>query len=101
MAANSNKTPASWWKTKTAGKQWYYDYMRHHNKVSLRMQHTTSLSWVTTFKRYIVPGFVLICLGFFKDTSLLHIKYTIWMMKQPVHLYTLQTKLLLAKALNK
>jgi hypothetical protein len=61
--ANRMKIRDSWQKNQAAGKQCYYDFVRHHNKLSLRKPEATSPTHATGFSRS-MSLFFLIFLGF-------------------------------------
>jgi hypothetical protein len=54
---NRMKIPDSWQKNQAAGKQWYYDFVRHNNELSLRNPEATSLFQARGFSRYNVSLF--------------------------------------------
>lgn len=55
--AIGRKIPESWETNKSAGKQWYYDFMKRHNELSLRSPEATSLSRATSFNKHNVSLF--------------------------------------------
>ena len=55
--ANEKKTPEIWEKNKSAGKQWYYGFMKRHSNLSLRTPEATSLARATSFNKHNVSMF--------------------------------------------